>query len=210
MKLGGPSLEADETPLPCEEADLIRECQRGNTAAYGPLVTLYQDRVFNLCWRMCGNRSDAEDLTQEAFIKAFEALGRFDGRSRFYTWLFRIAVNLVISARRKDKRARVFSIDARVSDDDENGAPTHAERLASDDPSPDQQAVDREQQRFVLEALASLDDEQRSVVTLRDLESFSYDEIAEILEVPTGTVKSRLHRARLALSEKLSPILKGI
>jgi len=157
---------------------------------------------------MCGNRADAEDLTQEAFVKALMSIGRFDGRSRFYTWLFRIAVNLTISALRKKKRRPTQSLDAGGSKrDGEDSGPRLVDGLASNEDRPEERVMDRETQGIVLEALGSLEEEYRCVITLRDLESFSYEEIADILEVPTGTIKSRLHRARLALRRKLGPIL---
>ena len=190
-----------------EDAAEVERCRDGDTVAFGRLVTKYQDRVFNTCWRMCGDRTEAEDLTQEAFIRAWRALGGFDGRAKFYTWVFRIAVNLVISARRKHGRATIYSLDAGEAGATE-GAPTSpAARLAADGQSPEEQASSRELQAAVLRGLEGLDEEHRTVVVLRDLESFAYDEIAEILGIAPGTVKSRLHRARLALREKLRPLL---
>lgn len=204
----GLRVEVPAAAVAFDEADLVERCRHGDTTAYGRLVRRYQDRVFNVCWRMCGNRADAEDLTQEAFVKALMSIGRFDGRSRFYTWLFRIAVNLTISARRKEKRRATQSLDAGGSTrDGEDSGSRPIDGLASHEDRPEEQVSDRETQEIVLEALRSLDEEYRSIVTLRDLESFSYEEIADILEVPAGTVKSRLHRARLALRRKLGPIL---
>lgn len=207
MTMEGISTAGVDEQASCDEAALIRRCQDGDLAAYDPLVRRYQDRVFNVCWRMCGHRAEAEDLTQEAFVRAMESIGRFDGRAKFYTWLFRIAVNVVISARRKSKRASTFSIDTPNSRDGDELSSSGG-RLVSEVDPPEARAMDREREHIVLEALASLDEEHRCVVTLRDLESFGYDEIADILEVPIGTVKSRLHRARLALREKLAPVLE--
>ncbi len=198
---------ADRSLTASEEAELLNRCRAGDLAAYDGLVLAFQDRVFNLCWRMCGSRTDAEDFTQDAFVRAFESLGRFDGRARFYTWLFRIAANLVISARRKRSRAKVVSIDATTEDADGGGPRSLADQLDSDERTPVEQASEQERQSLVLAALATLDEEQRCIVTLRDLESLGYGEIADILNVPVGTVKSRLHRARLALRERLMPLL---
>ena len=208
MNMNGPIEEAEKQAAECDDAALIEQCRLGNTAAYGDLVAKYQDRVFNVCWRMCGNRADAEDLTQEAFVKALSSIQRFAGRSGFYTWIFRIAVNLALSARRKGKRRMTLSLDA--ADPSGNRASSHAERIASSEVPPDRRAADRERQEIVTAALASLDEQQRSIVILRDLEGFGYDEIAEMIDVPIGTVKSRLHRARLALRDKLMPILGTI
>ncbi|MBN2559544.1 MAG: sigma-70 family RNA polymerase sigma factor [Phycisphaerae bacterium] len=202
-----PSVNAPSVAIPFEDAELVEQCRRGDNAAFGRLVVKYQDRVFNTCWRMCGNRADAEDLTQEAFVRALQSIDRFGGRSKFYTWVFRIAVNLVISARRMNRRTTTYSLDASYDAARHGESHPAGPQLAAGDESPDQHASTREHQALVLDALESLDEEQRAVVILRDLESFAYDEIAEILEVPPGTVKSRLHRARLALRQTLSPIL---
>jgi len=199
--------------IPFEDAELVEQCRGGDSAAFGRLVVKYQDRVFNTCWRLCGNRADAEDLTQEAFVRALQSIDGFGGRSKFYTWVFRIAVNLAISVRRKKKRAACYSLDQgregihgpAGSGNGTSASP--ANRLATPGGTPQEQASDREREAIVMEALAGLEEEHRAVVILRDLESFGYEEIAEILGVPTGTVKSRLHRARLALREKLAPIL---
>jgi RNA polymerase sigma-70 factor (ECF subfamily) len=201
----GPSVKAASVGFHLEDADLVAQCRHGDSAAFGTLVVKYQDRVFNTVWRMCGDRTAAEDLTQEAFVKALQSIGQFDGRAGFYTWLFRIAVNLTINSHRKARRT-VWSLDATSADGDgQLTAPI--DRLAGHEPSPNDRAQNDETHRLVAEALAELDEEHRTVVVLRDLESFGYDEIAEILNVPTGTVKSRLHRARLALRERLAPVL---
>jgi len=210
----GPTAKAENTASSREDAVLVAQCQDGQTASYGELVRKYQDRVFNLCLRMCGNRAESEDLTQEAFVRALEAIDRFVGRSGFYTWLFRITVNLVLTARRKKSRTMTFSLDAAVGSGraGPSSAPaeaqTHAQRLVADADAPDARLLDEERAQLVAQALASIEEEHRCVVILRDMESLGYQEIADILDVPVGTVKSRLHRARLALREKLSPILE--
>jgi RNA polymerase sigma-70 factor (ECF subfamily) len=196
--------------IPFEDAELVELSRQGDVAAFGRLVVKYQDRVFNTCWRMCGDRTEAEDLTQEAFVRAFQSIGGFWGRAKFSTWVFRIAVNLVISARRKKKGKATYSLDEGNDRGDRDVPSSPMVRLASDDPTPERQAMEREQEQIVLEALAAMDEESRSVVVLRDLESFGYEEIAEILGIPAGTVKSRLHRARLALRETLSGILRAV
>jgi len=186
-----------------DELQCIERARAGDAKAFGLLVERYQDRVFNVCVRILADRAAAEDLTQEAFVKAFTSITGFDGRAAFFTWLYRIAVNLCLSARRRPTRPTV-SLDA---ESDGRYAATGAARLAGDGPSPDVQAARREEHGLVLAALAELDEEHRAVVVLRDIESLDYGEIAEILQVPTGTVKSRLHRARMALRERLGPIL---
>ncbi|MCZ6699585.1 MAG: sigma-70 family RNA polymerase sigma factor [Planctomycetota bacterium] len=197
-------MKASSVACHLEEAELVDLCRQGEHSAFEKLVHRYQDRVFNTCWRICGNHSEAEDLTQEAFVKALLAIDRFDERSGFYTWIFRIATNLSISARRKAGRRATYSLNRPTRGDDFEPGGSPEDQLRADGPGPDQRASDSERQAAALTALASLEEEQRAIVILRDMESFGYDEIAEILEIPIGTVKSRLHRARLALREKLA------
>lgn len=185
------------------DADLIRQVCAGDAASFGPLVTKYQDRVYNACWRICGHAEDARDLTQEAFIKAYESMDSFAGQSGFYTWLFRIAVNLSISHRRKTSRRMTVPL-AREPD------PWSINRQAAGligarggDGDPAHHAGQAETHAQVVAALNELDVDQRAVVVLKDIEGLDYEQIATILSVPKGTVKSRIHRARMALREKL-------
>ena len=187
-------------PLEDGESLTIAQARAGDREAFGRLVRIYQDRVFNVCLRIVTDRQIAEDLTQEAFIKAHRSIARFDGRAAFYTWLYRIAVNLCLSQRRA--RKPIVSLD---QGDEKSNA---AARLAADGPSPMDGADRHEKHDAVLAALAELDEESKAVVVLRDIESLDYGEIAEILNVPTGTVKSRLHRARMALRQRLSHLME--
>ena len=192
-------------PVPIEDVELIERVKAGQTEAYGKLVRKYQDRVFNTCWRICGHLEDARDLTQEAFLKAFEGVGSFRKQSGFYTWLCRIAVNLALSSRRSAKTRRTLSL--------EHGAGTQAEELArhvgkASGVDPQDAVSDAELQGCVARALQTLDDDHRAVVVLRDIEGIDYREIGEILEIPPGTVKSRLHRARMTLREAILPSLQ--
>ncbi len=189
-----------------EDAELVGRVQRGQTEAYGALVQRYQDRVFNACWRICGHLEDARDLTQEAFLKAFEGLAGFRRQSGFYTWIFRIAVNLSLTHRRNIHRRRTLSLDAGSA----TGA--QAEELVrrvhgESDGDPARTPGDAEMHAAVVAALQGLDGDQRAVIVLRDIEGFDYQEIAAILQVPPGTVKSRLFRARLALQQAIDPAL---
>lgn len=196
-------------PIPLEDVELIERVRNGETEAYGVLVRKYQDRVFNACWRICGNLEDARDLTQEAFLKALENLPKFRHESGFYTWIFRVAVNLALTHRRSSKRRRTISLDA-VSGAAGTQAESLARRLESDstEEGPDHSVAEAELQGHMVRALNALEDDYRAVIVLRDIEGFDYSEIAEILYVPTGTVKSRLHRARAALSDAVRPLLK--
>jgi len=199
---------AASTAISVDEAILVEQAQSGDMSAFGRLVTKYQDRVLNTCWRICGNIEDARDLTQEAFLHALESIGSFRHGSGFYTWLFRIAVNLSISHRRKAARAVKLSLhgpDGPWTGDHQAGRLVG--RVSSDPDDPPAKLSAREAERLVLEGLDQLDDDYRTVIVLRDLESFDYQQIAEILDAPLGTVKSRLHRARMELRSRLEPIL---
>lgn len=185
-----------------EDAELVERVRAGDTRAFHDLVIKYQDRVFNACWRVCGHLEDARDLTQDAFLKAFESLDTFRYESGFFTWLFRIAVNLSLSHRRSSARRRVQSLDGVESTD---GQAMGLLRLIQSDVEDEtnRSGNKAEQHAVALRALGALDDDHRAVVVLRDMEGLDYQQIAEILEVPPGTVKSRLHRARLAIEKAL-------
>jgi RNA polymerase sigma-70 factor (ECF subfamily) len=186
-----------------EDAELVGRVQRGESQAYAELVRRYQDRVFNACWRVCGHLEDARDLTQEAFLKAFEGLGGFRGESGFFTWIFRIAVNLSLTHRRNSQKRRLLSLDQAA-----NPGGTQAEELARharDEPGDGDRpgSGDADLHTAVVEALHALDDDQRAVLVLRDIEGFDYHEIGEILGIPRGTVKSRLFRARMTVAKNV-------
>jgi RNA polymerase sigma-70 factor (ECF subfamily) len=176
------------------DAELVQRAQGGTPAAFAELVSRYQDRVYNACYRMCHNEADALDLTQSTFLKALEALGQFQRRSGFYTWLFRIAINLTISHRRGRQRRPEHSLE-RVC---ESGHAPAADCDSEPDPG------ERDETRRRIEwALDQLEDEFRSAVVLKDIEEMDYASIAEVLDVPVGTVKSRIHRGRALLRDLL-------
>ncbi len=187
-----------------EEASLVRSVQAGDVQAYGQLIVRYQDRVFNTVWRICRDPEDARDLTQEAFLKALRAIDRFQGQSAFYTWLFRIAVNLALSHRKKAKLRLVASLNE-DRDDSGTGRPmSAAERIADyRTPAPARAAELAETRERVVAALDAIDEQHRAVIILRDIEGFDYQRIADVLEVKVGTIKSRVHRARAALQLEL-------
>jgi len=197
-----------ETPVAPEtaglrELELLRKAQRGQREAFGQLVLLYQDRLYNAVLRLVGDREEARELTQEAFTRGFMKLESFRGDASPYTWLFR-----------KIKRHRTFSLDAgsngngRHSTDDQ--ASSLVDRLASQNTArPSETLEDREQGEQVLAALGRLDAEYRAVLVMRDIEGFDYQQMAEVLDLPLGTLKSRLFRARLALRDELRPYLSG-
>ena len=190
-----------------DDVELVERARDGQPAAYAQLVRKYEHRVFNTCWRICGHHEDARDVTQEAFIKAYENLHTFRRQSAFYTWLFRVAVNLALSHRRSSARRRTVSLDETAA-----SSGTQADRLIrrmKDEPVNDRQESERQAraQALITQALHTLDDDHRAVIVLRDIEGFDYGRIGEMLEIPTGTVKSRLHRARLTLRAAIAPAL---
>jgi len=201
-------VSAASTAIPLEDAVLVEQARSGDMSAFSRLVTKYQDRILNACWRICGNIDDAQDLTQEAFLHALEAIDSFRHRAGFYTWLFRIAMNLSISHRRKASRAIKLSlhgVDGQWRGDHQ--AARLVGRVSPDPEDPPTRLSEREHERLVVEGLDQLDDDHRAVIVMRDIESFNYQQIAEVLDVPVGTVKSRLHRARMELRCRLKPIV---
>lgn len=188
------------------DAELVRRAQRGAPAAFGELVARYQDRVYNTCYRMCHHEADARDLTQAAFLRALEGLPRFNARSSFFTWLFRIAMNLTISHRRSQGRRAVYSLD-HGRDAEHEPAPVADDSADCDVARPAEQHELRQRVEW---ALSELDDEFRAAVVLKDIEDLDYAEIAEVLGVPVGTVKSRIHRGRMMLRELLKDERKSV
>ena len=207
-------MPARATAISFQDADLVEQVRDGDTAAFGQLVAKYQDRLYNTVWRICGHVDDARDLTQEAFLKALESLDGFGGKSSFYTWLFRIGVNVAISHQRQGRRRMTVSLEdgpERWQVNRQGVALAQSARRArvGHDDDPATGARQAETNEIVVAALGELDDDQRAVLVLRDIESLDYEHIADVLAVPVGTVKSRVHRARMALREKLRPRLGG-
>ncbi|MGM9558219.1 MAG: sigma-70 family RNA polymerase sigma factor [Oscillospiraceae bacterium] len=177
---------------------LIRRAQSGDEGAFEQLLLAHQKSVYNLCLRMAGNPDDALDLSQEAFIRAWRALGQYQFDAAFSTWLFRLTSNVCIDFLRKQKRQQHMSLT--VTDDDEPG-----EEFTVPDPAPgpEEQAVHNERRQAVARAMAALPEDYRAVMQLRAVEELSYEQIAEILDIKVGTVKSRLARARTQLRKIL-------
>ncbi len=182
--------------MSADDQRLIGECLNGDSAAFGVLVRRYQDRLFNTVYRMVGNAEDAYDVVQEAFLNAYQSLESFKGDSLFFTWLYRIAVNTAISLKRKQRA--VVSIDA-----GRNGEPGIEPLDPSELNRPGHALEQAEQERRVQRALSRLSPEHRAVLVMKDMEGQKYETMAEILQVPIGTIRSRLHRARLELRELL-------
>jgi len=175
---------------------LIAECLQGRTAAFGELVRRYQDRLFNTVHRLVDNAEDAQDVVQDAFLNAYQSLGSFKGDAQFFTWLYRIAVNTAISMKRKQRV--VYSL--RGGRSDEGGR----EPLDPSEFSRPEHALEKaELERRVQGALNRLSPEHRTVLVLKEIDGQKYETMAEILSVPIGTIRSRLHRARIELREIL-------
>lgn len=177
---------------------LIAECLQGRTSAFGELVRRYQDRLYNTVYRLVDNNAeDAQDVLQEAFLNAYQSLGAFKGDSLFFTWLYRIAVNTAMTLKRKHRVA----LRIEVGREEGNGC---AEPLDPSEFSQPGQALEKaEQERRIQDALNRMSPEHRAVLVLKDMEGHKYEAIAEVLQVPIGTIRSRLHRARLELRQIL-------
>jgi RNA polymerase sigma-70 factor, ECF subfamily len=198
------------------DAALLRQAQNGDRTAYGQIVLTYQDRLYNAVLRMVGDADEASELTQEAFTRGLMKIESFRGEASAYTWLFRIAMNLAISQLRKVQRHRTFSLDRPVASngngrhDTEDQASSLVDRVARDRSAPPLETLEgRERGEQVLAALGRLDPEYRAVLVMRDVEGFDYQQMADVLGLPLGTLKSRLFRARLALRDEIKPYLDG-
>jgi RNA polymerase sigma-70 factor (ECF subfamily) len=183
------------------ERSLLRRLRDRDERAFRELLELHKDRVFNISFRMLGNRAEAEDVAQEVFISVFKTIDQFREESKFSTWLYRVAVNhcknrIKYLARRHDRDRDELDETSHQPNGTGVGAPVRAKQ-------PDRALEGAQMERLLQEAIGNLDDDHRIVVVLRDVEDLSIEEICEITGLPDGTVKSRLHRARLALRKKL-------
>jgi RNA polymerase sigma-70 factor (ECF subfamily) len=204
---GSPGGSAAPGSLSFLDQQTLAQLRRGNWSAMEQLVGRYQDRLYVTVLRMVNHPDDAADLVQETFVRAMQGLARFEGKSTLYTWLFRIAVNLALSHRRAHQIRASVSLEAEREEDEGRvnrqaaGLRRQLAQETEDDP-----AVSAERKieyERLMAALAVLDPEFRAVIVLRDVEECDYEQMAAILEVPVGTIKSRLFRARTALREAL-------
>ncbi len=187
-----------------QELALVKAIQRGQTQAWSALLVRYQDRLFGVCYRMVGDRDLAADLTQDAMVKIIEGLSTYDGRSKLSTWMIRVTMNVCLSKMRSEKLRRHASLDAPERGGRDNRPA--ADRLQDfREREPDVgSGVERDDLRqMVAGALLRIAPEQRAILVLRDSRDLDYDQIAEVLNIPVGTVKSRLFRARAALREAI-------
>jgi RNA polymerase sigma-70 factor (ECF subfamily) len=187
-----------------DDQDLVARCRRGEVAAFEPLVERYRERVWRLALGYVRDREEAWDVAQEAFIRAWQALPSFREQSAFYTWLFRIVVNVATDrVRARAARGRAFGADPVPEEE--------WERVMTDPAAgPDEAATRTEERARIQRALEALPEHHRAIIMLSDLEGLSYREIAEVLDIPMGTVMSRLHNARKRLRQVLGPLLVAL
>lgn len=181
-----------------DEKKIIKRASAGDADAFEQLVLTYQTPIFNLCLRMTGNPEDAADLSQESFLKAWRSLGSFQFESSFSTWLYRLASNTCLDYLRSIKRHPKVSLTVEDSDGE-----TQMMDFPDTAPTPEDAAISKEENELLSRAMQELDEQQRQILTLRVVNDLSYAEIAEILSIKEGTVKSRLARTRDALRKKL-------
>jgi RNA polymerase sigma-70 factor (ECF subfamily) len=180
-----------------DDAQLIRDTLAGDSAAFGQLVCKYQDRLYTALAHMGGSPEEARDVVQEAFVQAFVKLETFRGSSAFYTWLYRIAFNVSVSRKRRQRPTVSLERTRDLSGEEPLDMASPTERLERG-----------ERAAQVRRAMAALSEEHRAILVLREIEGFDYEQIAEALDVAVGTVRSRLHRARAQLRELLTPVLQ--
>ncbi|MHC4548973.1 MAG: RNA polymerase sigma factor [Planctomycetota bacterium] len=202
-----PPISSKPEPDAQADAELIAQARAGDRAAFDELIVRHQDRVYNMAYRILGHREDALDVSQEIFVTVFQSLERFEAKARFSTWLYRVTVNRCRDELRRRgtvKHTRPHSLDALTRADDEPRRADPPARHAS----PVEGAVARETEALVADAVRELPADAREVLVLRDVEDLAYEEIAEVLAIPVGTVRSRLYRARTLLKERIRPILE--
>lgn len=184
-----------------DEKKCIQRAARGDADAFEEIVKKYQNQVFNLCFRMTGNREDAADMTQETFLKVWKHLDSYRFDSSFSTWLYRLASNCCLDLLRSQKRKPTISLTVENENEEEQILDVQDDSL-----TPEEELIAQDERERLNQAMMSLEEEQRQILTLRVVNDLSYGEIAEILTIKEGTVKSRLSRARENLRKKLLEI----
>ena len=187
-----------------DEAAIVAQARQGDAKAFNELLRRYEGKIFRLALHITQNREDAEDVLQEAFLKAYEHLDQFQGQSKFYTWIVRIAVNQALMKLRKRKSDRSVSLDETI----DTGEDTVAREIAAWDENPEQQYSREEINQILGSAIDDLAPIYRAVFVLRDVDELSTEETAEALDLSVPAVKSRLLRARLQLRDKLTRYFK--
>ncbi|RZL11680.1 MAG: RNA polymerase sigma factor RpoE [Rubrivivax sp.] len=189
------------------DAALVERVQQGDQRAFEMLVVKYRRRIERLIARMVRDTDLVEDIAQETFIRAYRALPKFRGDSAFYTWLYRIAVNTAKKALMQLKRDPLVSETTLAGSGDDDDETSRVENELTDGETPESVLASRQIARTVNDAIEALSDDLRQAITLREIEGLSYEEIAEMMNCPIGTVRSRIFRAREAISQRLRPLL---
>ena len=191
-----------------DDKALVEQCQHGDSEAMEKLILRYQNRIYNVILKICANNDDAAELTQDTFVKIIEGINNFEGRSSFYTWAFRIGVNLTLNYCKRRVKLGLTSLDTEANSKDSE-AKEVLKQFLQDESSPDPIVVaqNKELCQLVMAGLMKLDEPQRAVVVLRDIEGMNYAEIAEVLDIEIGTVKSRISRGRRNLRDIMEAIL---
>jgi RNA polymerase sigma-70 factor (ECF subfamily) len=203
----GKDFVASDRAVGSDDNSLVRRCQKGDTAAMQTLILRYQNRIYNVILKICANSADALELTQETFVKIIEKIKDFEYRSGFYTWAFRIAVNLTITHCKKKARMGSISIDESSGDNPETRSAMLQFMHESSVADPAIISQNAELCQLVMKMLSRLSDEHKTVLILRDIEGMDYARIAQVLNIEPGTVKSRISRARGCLKELLESAL---
>ena len=181
-----------------DEKELIKQLKNGNEEAFNEMVERYSKKLYYLCLKMLQNERDAEDTVQTVFLKAYMNLSKFEEKSSISTWLYRIGVNVCTDMLRKRKKETATSLYATGTDDEE-----FALEIPDEKENVEKKVLEKERKEALYQAINTLKPKQKELIVLRDIEGLSYEEIAEILKMNTGTVKSGINRARKALLEKL-------
>jgi len=202
-------LRCEMANIDIADAMLVDRCRCGDSAAMERLLRKYQNRIYNVILKICANTDDAAELTQETFVKIIENIDKFESKSSFYTWAFRIAVNLTLNYCQRNAKLKLKSLDDEDYEHSTNATQALKEFL-SDDSSPDPAMVaqNKELCEIAIQSLMKLDDAQRTVIVLRDIEGMNYAQIANVLQINLGTVRSRLSRARNRLRQIVEAILQ--
>ena len=181
------------------EARLVKRAKQGDMRAFEELILQHEKIVYNVALRMMNHSEDAKDISQEVFLKAYRNIGNFDERSQFSTWIYRITANTCIDEMRKRRGRQSFSLEEEL----ENEEGSMQRQVADEGETPEESMLRAEQKSEILQALESLSPEHKAAVILRDIKGLSYEEIAEILELTLGTVKSRISRGRNQLKQEI-------